>query len=115
VTFRALGNSLPLLAAVLLTAILWWTVAAPAQATSSATLIYRGAGQGRVVFDGRAHLAKGFRCADCHTEYAGTRRQLFETRKSGRISLADHDTDTRCFACHNGKVAFAECSRCHRE
>jgi thiosulfate reductase cytochrome b subunit len=104
-----------LLAAALLAVGACWTFETPGWATGSETLVYRGAGQGRVVFDGRAHLAKGFRCADCHTEYAGTRRQLFETRKSGRISMADHETDTRCFACHNGKVAFAECSRCHRE
>jgi c(7)-type cytochrome triheme protein len=83
------------------------------QATGSATIVYRGGEQGRVIFNGRAHASKGFRCADCHTDYAGTGKQLFTTHKSGRIGMEDHNTDTKCFACHNGKVAFDECSRCH--
>jgi c(7)-type cytochrome triheme protein len=81
-------------------------------------LRYRGGAQGRVIFDHQLHASKGDRCNDCHTDYKGTGKQLFETRKRGLISFADHSSATRCFACHNGKDAkesFDECSQCHRK
>lgn len=71
------------------------------------TLIYGGAGQGKVIFDGRIHAAKGFVCKDCHSA-------LFETRKQAKITMDDHFKEVKCFACHNGAKAFADCNQCHR-
>ncbi len=81
-------------------------------------LRYRGGAQGRVIFDHQLHASKGARCADCHTDYQATGKQLFATRKQGRISFADHTAATKCFACHDGKdktQRFDECSQCHRK
>jgi thiosulfate reductase cytochrome b subunit len=82
-------------------------------------LQYRGGGQGKVVFDHQLHASKGCRCNDCHTDFSGTGKQLFATRKQALISFADHHTATRCFACHNGKKeapeAFDKCVQCHRK
>ena len=91
------------------------------------TLSYRGGGHGKVVFDHQLHASEGFRCNDCHTDFARTGTQLFPTRKQGLITLADHRTATKCFACHDGKGAieeakspfydgkgaFDDCRRCH--
>jgi len=79
-----------------------------------ARIIYRGGREGKVVFDGRIHAGKGFTCRDCHTDYMNTGLQLFETHKKGLISFEDHEKEAKCFACHNGKTVFAECSKCHR-
>jgi c(7)-type cytochrome triheme protein len=76
---------------------------------------YRGGGQGQVTFDHRGHTSKGFTCRDCHTKLPSTGTQLFQTQKQGLISAADHNTDRKCFACHNDKVAFTDCGRCHRK
>jgi phosphate transport system substrate-binding protein len=76
-------------------------------------LAYRGGGQGKVVFDHQRHRSKGLLCNDCHTDYSGTGKQLFSTRKQGLITLADHKTGTTCCACHDGKNAFDACGRCH--
>lgn len=78
------------------------------------SLHYGGGGQGTVLFDGRLHAAKGFRCADCHTT-------LFETKKVAHITMADHFTDKACFKCHNNKqqtdpmAASRDCATCHRK
>jgi c(7)-type cytochrome triheme protein len=77
-------------------------------------LIYRGGGQGKVIFDHGLHAARGYVCLDCHTDYAGTGKQLFQTRKQGLIDQATHDRDASCFACHNGAVAPKTCDTCHR-
>jgi c(7)-type cytochrome triheme protein len=69
--------------------------------------------QGRVIFDHQLHASKGYRCNDCHTDYKGTGKHLFETRKRGLISLVDHETGVKCSACHNGKDEFDACARCH--
>jgi hypothetical protein len=93
------------------------------------TLNYRGGGHGKVVFDHQLHASKGFRCVDCHTDFAGTGKILFATRKQGLITVADHTSGTKCFACHNhdsvpaerrgadytGKGSFDDCDRCHRK
>jgi phosphate transport system substrate-binding protein len=101
------------LTAFVFAALSFFFVQHPSRATGSAALVYRGGEQGRVIFNGRGHASKGFRCADCHTNYARTGRQLFTTHKSGRIGREDHSTNTKCFACHNGKVAFDGCPQCH--
>ncbi|MGA9027292.1 MAG: c(7)-type cytochrome triheme domain-containing protein [Steroidobacteraceae bacterium] len=79
-----------------------------------ATFTYRGGGQGTVTFDHEQHASRGYVCADCHTRLPATGNQLFETHKQGLISVADHSSDGKCFACHNGEVAFATCEQCHR-
>lgn len=93
------------------------------------TLSYRGGGQGKVVFDHQLHASEGFRCDDCHTDFARTGEQLFATRKQGLISFKDHTTGAKCFACHNadgvpadrkgasynGKGASDNCNACHRK
>jgi len=88
--------------------LLAWAAAAGATPGESPVLLYRGAGQGKVVFDGRLHASKGFVCNDCHLT-------LFATRKRALISMADHRSGTSCFACHDATRAFSECSGCHRQ
>ena len=100
-------------------------------------LTYRGGGHGKVIFDHQRHASVGFRCNDCHTDFARTGKALFATRKQGLISFKDHTTGTKCFACHNadgewtqggfglpddrkgasydGKGAFDDCAGCHRK
>jgi c(7)-type cytochrome triheme protein len=78
------------------------------------TFTYRGGGQGPVTFDHQLHASRGLVCADCHTRLAATGEQLFQTRKEGLISAADHVGGAKCFACHNGTVAFSSCAQCHR-
>lgn len=77
-------------------------------ATSGTTLLYGGAGQGRVTFDGRLHASKGFVCHDCHSA-------IFDTKKKALITMQNHFEDKACFVCHNGKRAFNDCNSCHRK
>ncbi|MDR3441204.1 substrate-binding domain-containing protein [Telmatospirillum sp.] len=79
-----------------------------AMATDGKTILYGGGGEGRVTFDGQLHASKGYVCNDCHLK-------LFTTQKKGLITREDHKTDTLCFACHNGQVAFKTCAGCHRD
>jgi phosphate transport system substrate-binding protein len=72
------------------------------------SLIYGGAAQGRVIFDGKAHASHGLVCNDCHST-------LFETRKQALITMQDHAGATKCFACHNGTKASSACASCHRK
>jgi c(7)-type cytochrome triheme protein len=95
-------------------AVFWLGPAGAANAAGPPALSYRGGGQGRVIFDHQLHAAKGYVCADCHTDYAGTGRQLFQTQKQGLIDRAVHDRDQSCFACHNGTTASKQCETCHR-
>lgn len=71
-------------------------------------LIYGGAGQGKVIFDGKTHASKGVVCKDCHMT-------IFKTQKKALITMDDHSTDKACFACHNGTKAFNDCAQCHRK
>lgn len=71
-------------------------------------LIYGGAGQGKVIFDGGLHASKGLVCSECHTK-------IFETSKKALITMDDHGRDESCFVCHNGKKVFNECEQCHRK
>jgi len=77
------------------------------------TFNYRGGAQGRVTFNHATHASKGFVCMDCHTTFPPTGTQLFQTQKQGLITFADHSSDGKCFACHNGKIVFATCDQCH--
>jgi phosphate transport system substrate-binding protein len=87
-------------------ALLWGavTLATPA----SRLLVYRGGGEGKVVFDGRTHASAGLVCNDCHLD-------LFATAKRGLITQDDHGKPRACFACHDGKRAFDTCESCHRK
>jgi hypothetical protein len=77
-------------------------------ATHDKALLYGGAGQGRVIFDGRLHASKGMVCNDCHSA-------IFETRKKALITMQNHFEERACFVCHNGKRAFSDCDSCHRK
>lgn len=83
-------------------------------ATSNVTLLYRGGGEGKVVFDGQLHASRGYRCNDCHTEYKKV-GALFTTHKTARIDMATHSSGTQCFACHDGATAPNQCDGCHRK
>jgi len=44
--------------------------------------------------------------------------ELFYVSRSSQITRADHRRSHACFACHDGKQAFAarsNCDRCHAE
>jgi c(7)-type cytochrome triheme protein len=79
-----------------------------ALATGDGALLYGGAGQGKVIFDGRMHASKGLVCKDCHGD-------LFDTRKKALITMDDHAKAVACFACHDGKRQFNDCGGCHRK
>lgn len=87
-------------------------IAAAAQMVESFN--YRGGGQGTVMFDHGTHVSRGLMCVDCHTKWPVTGAQLFQTQKQGLISMADHSGNGKCFACHDGRIAFATCEQCHR-
>ena len=89
-------------------ALLLGSGAALATPSDAELLLYGGAGQGRVVFDGRLHASKGMVCNDCHLG-------LFATRKLALITLEDHQSGKACFACHDGARAFSDCASCHRK
>jgi c(7)-type cytochrome triheme protein len=76
------------------------------------TLEFDGNGEGKVTFSGSAHSTRAEpHCADCHME-------LFDVSRSSQITRADHKRRQYCFACHDGKTAFAprsKCDRCHVE
>lgn len=97
----------------LVVASLLLAVAGLALATGDTSLVFRGATQGKVVFDGRGHGAQGYVCNDCHTRFTNG-AQLFETTRRARIGLADHTRDAQCFACHDGVKAGNDCATCHR-
>jgi c(7)-type cytochrome triheme protein len=79
-----------------------------AQATSDKALLYGGAGQGRVIFDGRLHASKGLVCNDCHSA-------IFATKKQALITMANHGESVSCFVCHDGSKVFNDCDQCHRK
>lgn len=84
-------------------------------ASKDAALLYRGAGEGKVIFDGRLHASKGYSCNDCHKQFAATGTRLFSTQKRALIDMPAHKSGGQCFACHDGKTASKECESCHRE
>ena len=95
--------------AVLLLAAVWCRVvfAVP----PGLTIEFDGNGEGKVTFSGARHTGRGMHCSNCHYE-------LFDTSRSSQITRADHRRRQACFACHDGKTAFASrgsCERCHVE
>jgi phosphate transport system substrate-binding protein len=85
-------------------------VATAAATGSGKVLLYGGAGQGKVIFDGRTHASAGIACNDCHTAPA-----LFQMQQQALITMDDHGRPKACFACHNGLQAFNDCEKCHRK
>lgn len=98
-----------------LTALLLLVLSLSCFAADPGSVVYRGGGEGKVTFSHHLHARKGFVCLDCHTAYRGTGKQLFQTRKQGLITIANHGSEVQCFACHNDKVAFSKCDQCHRK
>jgi len=94
---------------LLAAALLFATPAARATPGTADALLYAGAGQGRVVFDGRFHASRGLACDDCHAS------GLFSTKKQALLTMDDHGSGRACWACHDGKRAFGECAGCHRK
>ncbi len=70
---------------------------------------------GAVTFVHKTHMAKKLKCNDCHKE-----PNLFEKKKTAKITEADHKGPKYCGACHDGKKAFAmtekaDCAKCHKK
>lgn len=77
------------------------------------TVEYAGGTMGKVVFDGKAHADKGFKCNDCHTK-------LFQMKKGAKMTMKDMNEGKLCGDCHNGTKAFAtkdaaNCVKCHKK
>jgi c(7)-type cytochrome triheme protein len=78
---------------------------------SGKTLEFPGA-MGKVVFDGKIHADKGFKCGDCHTK-------IFPMKRT-TLTMAEINAGKECGACHNGEKAFkasdpANCTKCHKK
>lgn len=66
---------------------------------------------GKVIFDGKAHVDAGSKCADCHSK-----PKLFEMKKVP-LKMNDMNAGKSCGTCHDGKKAFSisECVKCHKK
>ncbi len=79
------------------------------------TVEFTPKGANKVVFDGKVHADKGFKCADCHQS------GLFKMKKGADVfTMKDMGAGKACGACHNGTKAFsvkdqAACGKCHRK
>jgi len=67
---------------------------------------------GKVVFDGKTHAEKGFKCNDCHTK-------IFPMKKT-TLTMAEINAGKECGTCHNGEKAFKanapeNCAKCHKK
>ncbi len=67
---------------------------------------------GKVVFSGKVHADKGFKCSDCHTK-------IFPMKKT-TLTMAEINAGKECGTCHNGTKAFkasdpANCTKCHKK
>jgi len=77
------------------------------------TVVLEPKGAGKVVFDGKLHAEKGFKCADCH-------QGVFMMKKGGdKITMKDIREGKFCGTCHNNTKAFGttdavSCSKCHK-
>ena len=74
---------------------------------------FAGGSGGKVIFDGKVHADKGFKCTDCHTK-------IFPMKKTEGMTMADMNAGKNCGVCHNGEKAFktsdpADCSKCHKK
>jgi len=81
--------------------------------TSGKTVEYAGGSAGKVIFDGKAHAEKQFKCNDCHSK-------IFQMKKGATITMAEMNSGKNCGTCHNGEKAFkssdtANCQKCHKK
>ena len=81
--------------------------------SSGKTVEYAGGATGKVIFDGKAHADKGFKCAECHPK-------IFPMKKGMKITMAEMNEGKNCGLCHNGQKAFksgdqANCGKCHKK
>lgn len=76
-------------------------------------LEYKGGMMGKVVFSGKLHADKGFKCTDCHPAFFPMKHGATE------IKFPTHNEGKQfCFACHNGTKAFdakGNCTKCHKK
>jgi c(7)-type cytochrome triheme protein len=77
------------------------------------TVEFANGSGGKVIFDGKAHADKGFKCTDCHTK-------VFPMKKTEGIKMTDMNGGKDCGVCHNGEKAFktsdpANCNKCHKK
>lgn len=72
---------------------------------------FDGKTNGKVIFDGKTHADKGFKCADCHSK-----PKLFAMKKA-LLKMDNMKAGKSCGACHDGKKAFnvSECVKCHKK
>jgi c(7)-type cytochrome triheme protein len=81
---------------------------------SGKTVLLEPKGASMVVFDGKMHADKGFKCADCHPG-------VFKMKKDGDvITMKDIQEGKFCGTCHNGTRAFnakdaVSCAKCHKK
>jgi c(7)-type cytochrome triheme protein len=75
---------------------------------------FAGGPMGKVVFDGKVHADKGFKCPDCHPK-------TFQMKKGAdKITMASMNKGENCGVCHNGTKAPkssdpASCKTCHKK
>ena len=88
-----------------------------AVASPAGKIEFKGGGNGKVVFDGKAHADQGLKCPDCHVK-----PKLFEMKKgTSKITMAAMNDGKFCGSCHNaGKKAFSvkapdDCAKCHKK
>ena len=102
-------------------AVTWLTLLAFALFLGSASAVppgqtveFAGGGNGKVVFDGKAHADAKLQCPACHTK-------IFQMKKgSAKITMADMNAGKVCGTCHNGDKGFkssdaANCAKCHKK
>jgi len=79
---------------------------------SGKTVEFKDGAMGKVVFEGKIHADKGFKCNDCHTK-------IFPMKKT-TLTMAEMNAGKECGTCHNGEKAFstkdaANCGKCHKK
>ena len=78
------------------------------------TVEFAGGGNGKVVFDGKAHAGAKLQCPACHTK-------IFQMKKgTAKMTMADINAGKACGTCHNGDKGFkasdaANCGKCHKK
>lgn len=81
---------------------------------SGKTVLLEPKGASIVVFDGKMHADKGFKCADCHPG-------VFKMTKDGdAITMKDIQEGKFCGTYHNSTRAFnakdaVSCAKCHKK
>ncbi|MDA8105793.1 MAG: cytochrome c3 family protein [Nitrospiraceae bacterium] len=74
------------------------------------TVEFKDGAMGKVIFDGKVHADKGFKCNDCHTK-------IFPMKKT-ELKMSEMNEGKECGTCHNGEKAFSvkkDCGKCHKK